>query len=514
MLMGGEKLAADLALQNLDNYTWALKLNGGVDLEKITKIFPVEGMTLAGKVKANITTSGNYADVQAERYDRLPTSGTASLENFKYATADLPAVSLSTASMVFDPKKIALQNVNGTIGKSDFKVTGAVLNYLGYVFGEHEIIRGNVNFNSNLLDLNEFMSGEEEPVAEDSTTYSPIEIPRNIDFVLQSNVKTVKFMDYTITNAAGDIIIRDGVANLDGLHFNMLGGSFVVNGTYNTKVQGNPIYDFALKIDNMSIQEAANSFSIIKTFAPIAGLVKGRFSTNFKVDGKLTNNMMPDMATVDGGGLINVAQASLTGSKLLSGITSITKLQDTDQVTLKDVLMSASIDDGKLSVKPFDVNFGSYKTTVAGSTALDGTIDYNLKMNVPAGKLGSEFNSLLSKYSGQKTDPNTPIPLTIALGGKYDDPHPTLQMEEQKEQVKEAVKEAAKQEGTKAIEKAVKGTEAEKIVKDILGTSKKDTAKTADTTTSKPATTQEAVKQKVEEEAKQKIQNLLKRKKN
>ncbi len=513
MLVDGEKLTADLDLENLDNYTWNLKLNGGVDLEKITKIFPLEGMTLAGKVKANIQTKGNYADVKKERYDRLPTSGTASLQDFKYVTADLPAVTLSTASMVFDPKKIDLQKMNGTIGKSDFNVTGSLLNYLGYVFGENEVIRGNVKFNSNLLDLNEFMSGEEEPVAEDTTTYSTIEIPRNIDFVLSSNVKTARFMDFTVTNAIGDVIVKDGTANLDGLRFNMLGGSFVINGTYNTKVPGNPVYNMAVKIDNMSIQQAASSFSIVKTFAPIAGLVNGNFSTDFKIDGKLLNNMMPNMASVDGAGLIKIAQASLKESKLVSGITSVTKLEDTNNVTLKDVLMSASINDGKLSVKPFDVNFGSYKTTVSGSTTLDGTIDYNLKMNVPAGKLGSEFNALLSKYSGQKTDPNSPIPVTIALGGNYNDPHPTLQMEEQKEQVKEAVKEAAKEEGTKAIEKAVKGTEAEKIVKDILGT-KKDTTKTTDTASTKPVTTQEAVKQKVEEEAKQKIQNLLKKKKN
>ena len=176
--------------------------------------------------------------------------------------------------------------------------------------------------------------------------------------------------------------------------------------------------------------------------------------------------------------------------------------------------MSASIDDGKLSVKPFDVNLGSYKTTVSGSTQLDGTIDYNLKMDVPAGKLGTQFNALLSKYSGKEADPNSTIPVTIALGGKYDDPRPSLVMDEQSEQVKDAVKEAAKEQGTKAIEKAVKGTEAEKIVKDILGGgSKKDSVKTSDTTKAQPATTEEAVKEKVEEEAKKKIQNLLKRKK-
>ena len=89
MVMDGEKFKADLLLQNLDDYTWDLKVNGGVDLEKITKVFAVEGMTLAGKVKADIQTKGKYSDLQAEKYDRLPTSGTASLSDFKYTSKDL-----------------------------------------------------------------------------------------------------------------------------------------------------------------------------------------------------------------------------------------------------------------------------------------------------------------------------------------------------------------------------------------------------------------------------------------
>lgn len=513
MLMDGEKFTADLSLQNLDNYTWDLKLNGGVDLEKITRIFPIEGMTLAGKVKADIQTKGNYADLEAERYTRLPTSGTASVRDFRYVSTDLPAVTLSEASMVFDPQKIALQKMNGTVGKSDFDVTGSVLNYLGYLFGDNEVIKGNVKFNSNLFDLNEFMTEEETAAAEDTSSFSTIPVPRNVDFVLSSNIKTAKLMDFTLSDATGDVIIRDGVANLSGLRFKMLGGNFVVNGSYNTKDLNHPMYDFGLKIDNMSIQQAANSFSVIQTYAPIAGLVKGNFSTDFRIDGELLKNMMPNMRTVDGAGLIKIAQATVENSKLVSGITSLTKLDNTDEVTLKDVLMSATIQDGKLSVKPFDVRFGDYKTTVTGSTYLDGTIDYNLKMDVPAGKLGTQFNALLAQYSGQKTGPDSTIPVTIALGGKYNDPRPSLQMEEQKTQVKEAVKEAAKEEGAKAIEEAVKGTEAEKIVKDILGTNKKDTAQQADTTKA-PVTTEEAIKEKVEEEAKEKIQNLLKRRKN
>lgn len=514
VVMDGEKFTANLLLQNLDDYTWDLKAKGGIDLDKITKIFPVEGMTLAGKINADIQTKGKYSDVEAKRYDRLPTSGVASLKDFKYITKDLPEVSLSQASMQFNPQKIELKNVDGRIGRSDFKVNGSLSNYLAYVFGPNEVIKGNVNFSSNLLDLNEFMTDTEETTT-DTASFGVIPIPLNIDFVMNSNIRQVKMMDYNMTDATGDIIVKDGVANLSGLKFNMLGGTFVVNGSYNAKDLAHPKYDLALKIENLGIQEAAASFSVIKTYAPIAGLVNGKFNTDFNISGELKQDMMPNLATVNGSGLLKILQATLKKSKLVAGITSLTKLENTDEVTLKDALMTATIEGGKLTVKPFDVNFGNYKTVVAGTTTLDGTIDYTLKMDVPANKLSSEFSGLVNRYATTKTDPNAPVPVTIGVGGNYADPKSRLIMTEQKDQVKEAATNAVKEEGTKAIQKAVKGTEAEKILGGILGNKKDSTATTTDTTKTQTNTPPvEEVKKQVEDEAKKKIQNLLKRKKN
>ncbi len=509
VLMDGEKFTADLLLQNLDDYTWDLKAKGAVDLEKMTKVFPIEGMTLAGKINADIQTKGKFSDVEAERYDRLPTSGVASLKDFKYITADLPEVTLSSASMTFNPKNIELKNLDGKIGKSDFSMTGAVSNYIAYIFSENQTIKGNVNFTSNLFDLNEFMTDTEETATTDTASFGVIPVPTNIDFVLHSDVKHAKMMDFDITNAKGDIIVKDGIANMNGLKFNMLGGTFTINGTYNTRDLAHPKYDLALKIEDLAIQKAANSFSIVKTYAPIAGLVDGKFNTDFKLNGEIGQDMMPKMETVNGNGIIKIAQASLKDSKLVSGLTSITKLSDTDNVTLKDALMSATIEDGKLNVKPFDVNVGPYKSTVGGTTNLDGTIDYTMKTNIPPNKVSQEFNSFIAKKAGTNTDPNAPVPVTIAIGGTATDPTTKLVMTEQKKQVEEAVTNVAKEEGKKVIEKAVKGTEAEEIIGGILGGDKKQTGDTTKTPPQKPA---EQVQKKVEEEAKQKLKGLLKKK--
>jgi hypothetical protein len=509
MLMDGETFGGNMNLQNLDDYTWELDAKGGIDLEKITKIFPLEGMSLAGKVKADLKTKGKYSDVEASRYDKLPTSGSASLKDFKFNSSDLPyGVTITQADAVFDPKKIELKNTSGTIGKSDFAVAGAITNYIGYVFG-NETIKGNVTFNATLLDLNEFMTETETAeTPTDSTSLGVIPVPQNIDFILHSNIKTVKMMDFVISNASGDVVVKDGVANLNGVKFNLLGGAFTVAGTYNTKDINHPLYDFGLKIDNMSVQQAASSFSIVKTYAPIAGLVNGSFGTDFKISGELGQDMMPKMNTVNGNGLIKVAQAALTQSKLVSGITSLTKLSDANEVTLKDVLMSATIKDGQLSVKPFNVKFGSYVTTVSGSTGLDGSINYGLKMNVPAGKLGSQFQGLVNQYTGGNNS-TSEIPLNIGLGGSYTVPKVTLLAQEQKEQVKQAVTNAAQEKGKEAVQDLLSGGKPKDALNNLLNP-KKDSATTQSTAKD---STKTDIKQDAQKALENKLQNLLKKKK-
>jgi uncharacterized protein involved in outer membrane biogenesis len=513
MVMDGEKFTATLQLQNLDDYTWHLKADGGIDIEKMTKIFPVEGMSLAGKVKANLETQGKMSDVDAKRYDKLPTSGSATLTDFKFSSKDLPyAVTIAQSQAVFDPKKIELKNTTGTIGKSDFTVSGAVSNYIAYIFGQNQTIKGNLDFSSNLLDLNEFMTEEEGSTTTTTpadTSYSVIPVPMDIDFVLRSSIKTVKMMDYTMTNAAGDIVVKDGVANLSGIKFNMLGGAFVVNGTYDSKDINHPKYNMGLKIDGLSIQEAAHSFSIVKTYAPIAGLVNGNFSTDFQVAGELGKDMMPKMELVSGAGLIKVAQASLTKSKFVSGLTSLTKLEDTDQVTLKDVLMSAIISNGRFSVKPFDVKLGNYMANVAGSSGLDKTVDYTIKVNVPSGRLASQFQGQLNQLGGTNTS-TSEIPVTIAVGGNVNSPTFKLSMAEQKQQVKEVATKVVEQKTQEAVKQLSQGVKPEEVVKNLLKMNKSSDSTRRDSTNNGQT---QPVQQQVEQ-LQNKLNNLLKKRKN
>ncbi len=451
MLLDGEKMSGRLFVKNFNDYTWDVALKGNIDLEKLTKIYPLENMVLAGKLYADIETKGKMSDLDAERYDQMPTSGTMSVENFSYKSSDVPqGFNIATAKVAFDPAKVTINQFSGNSGRTDINLDGYVSNYINYIVKDNQTIRGKMNFKSKLVDLNELMGGE---TTEDTTASEPlevIEIPKNVDFELVSAIGKVEYSNLTLNNVKGIIVIRDGVVAMDKLDFNTLGGQFGLTGNYNTQEITKPTFDFDMVIQNLSIKDAYQSFNTVQALAPIAQNVTGNFSTDFKIGGVLGKDMMPVLSTLTGGGLIKIAQAALVDSKIISGLTQVTKLSNTDQVALKDVVMQTELKEGRLFVKPFNINLGNYKTVVSGSNGIDGSLDYDLQMNVPAGALGSNINNALASVTGNKNS-SSEIKLNLNLGGTYNSPKIGLAGANAGEgaiakQAEEAVKERATEE--------------------------------------------------------------------
>ena len=170
--------------------------------------------------------------------------------------------------------------------------------------------------------------------------------------------------------------------------------------------------------------------------APIAQNVKGNFSTDFKIKGELEPDMMPDYNTLVGAGVVEIEQATLSGSKVISRISKISSIagfgssskgaDGKDEVKIKDVKMKVEIKNGRMYVEPFDVEIGGYKSNVSGSNGIDGSLDYVMKMEVPAGALGEAAGSALASLTGTKVDVPSTIMLNIGIGGTYEDPQPTL----------------------------------------------------------------------------------------
>jgi hypothetical protein len=420
-----DRFTARAKVNNFDSPSWDLSMQGALNLDIISSIEPSQDFKMGGIINANINSKGSYLDVENEDYSKLQTTGDLKMQNFSYAEKGAPDFIISNAVMDFNPESINFTTLKGNYGKSDFSLNGYLTNYIAYAIDESAVIKGNMRLTSTLLDINEMMgvSEEEEETAEDTTAMEVVVIPKDIDFIFDATAQTITYDNFVMKNAVGQIKVKDGILMLDPLKVDMLEGSIQMTGLYNSQDEYEPKFDLRLDISQLSIPETYKNVITVQKFVPIAQKMEGKFSTDFSINGLLTQEMMPDFATLSGGGIINIVDAAVKDSKVIQGVTSLSKLDNTNEVVFDDVRVQAEIKDGRLSVKPFDVKMGKYKATIDGSTGLEGDIAYNLKLNVPTGSIGQAANSAISNLLGSNVNAvGNSVNLNFNIGGTYDDP--------------------------------------------------------------------------------------------
>ncbi len=430
MLVDGEKTSASLLFKNLDDYFWDFQFDGNLDIGKLTRIIPLEDMSLEGIVNAKMQTSGKMSDVEAERYKNLPTTGSMSLTGFKYTSPDLPqGFGIAKTEMTFGPEAVALKSFKGNAGKTDLNMSGEIRNYMEFALGEEADLVGRFDFSSAIVDINEWMVADdstyvEEP--EDTTALEVVRIPTNIDFILTSSIEKMVYDNLSIDQFNGTVLIQEGALRMDKVNFNLLDGYFEMNGGYET-VPEDPLYDFDFQIKDLSIPAAYQSFASIQQLAPFTKDMTGSFSSEFQIGGSLLQDMSPDYNTMQGLGIITVADGALNDVELLSkvgGFTGGKILKDNDgTVRLNDVTLQTEIKDGRVYVKPFEMQIDKYTVAVEGSNGVEGDLDYTMTvLNVPTGAAGQAVSSLISSVAGVNNAVSANLDVNLGVAGTFDDP--------------------------------------------------------------------------------------------
>ncbi|MFT2009699.1 AsmA-like C-terminal region-containing protein [Pontibacter sp. 13R65] len=440
MSLDGEPLEGRVLVQGIDKPAFDANIKGILDLTKLTKIFPLEDMTVSGRINANVAAKGKMSDIEAEKYNNVTANGSMAINNLEFVSKDMPqGIKINNANAVFNNERIDLQNMSGYLGKSDIQASGSISNYLGYALADDQSLRGTFNLASNKFNVNEWMVDENtgQPVPESEA--GVVEVPANLDITLNIDAKQVVYDNLNLSNMSGKVLVKDKVARLQQVSFNTLGGSFVTSGSYNTQNLQKPLFDFNLDIKNLKFKEAFNAFNTIKAVAPIAGLLEGTFSTKFNFAGELGQDMMPVLSTLDGAGVIEVIKAAVRDVKIVDKISSLTNFEELKNFVVENKRIDAQIVDGSLVVKPFDLKVGNVDMTVGGSNNVNGKIDYVTALNLPTGRVGQELNTRLSSLIGSDVKTAERVTLNLNIGGTLTDPRVSLAGGSAKGQAKEAV---------------------------------------------------------------------------
>ena len=427
MQVEGQDFQAQMEFNNLANYTWDLNASGGLDLGKIFQIIPVEGMDLKGLISGSFETSGNMLLIEEEKYEQLPTKGRVQVTDFSISDETLPVdIRITEADLSFDNEQIALTQFKVLFGESDLQMTGTLENFIGYALEPSEVLHGKLNFNAKILNLNPFLTATDTSVTDaavDTAVLEIIRIPINIDVALNTQIGRLLYDNLEFNDMEGKITMSEGIAQLDNLDFNLLAGGFLMSGFYNSNPPL-PLFNFNFKISSMSIKETFSSFNTIQEMAPMAKDLAGVFSTEFVTDGVLDTAMMPVMESLFTFGFIDLESTTYSNPKFIKGLNKITGDKE-ETLKLQDINFEYTIEDGTLTIEPFDFKLAGRTTTVYGSSGISGiqaNMDYTLETDLKTGNLGAAANNMIASLTGLNDLVAEEVRIKIKIERNYEDP--------------------------------------------------------------------------------------------
>lgn len=400
------------------------ELKGTVNLGNLSKAYPIKlKKPLSGILKADVVTKFDMQSVEKSEYEKIQNSGNINLTGFKYTDDNGKALTINTAIVQFNPSRINLQQLNAATGKSDLNVNGTLDNFYGFVF-KNQVLKGNFNLQSNQLAVSDFMTEDKTAKTNATTKKDALKIPAFLDCTLNAKANTVLYDNLVLKNVSGKLTIRDEKVTLENVKTNMFGGLIGVAGNVSTKGEV-PTFDMNLSLNSVDISQTFTQLDMMKSIAPLAGVVNGKLNSGVKVSGNLNpTEMTPDLKTISGNmtGQLLSTVVNGTTSPLLTSLDNSLNFIDLSKVNLNDLKAALTFENGKVNLKPVTLKYKDVGVEFSGAHGFDQLMDYNVKFDVPAKYLGTEVNNLLAKLTPSDAKKIDNVPVMANITGNFKSP--------------------------------------------------------------------------------------------
>ncbi len=533
MDIAGNPVDAKLVTSNVmvDPYIDAY-LKTHLDLASLKKAIPLDSTDLTGIIDADVALKGKTSSLENEKYDEFDASGSLKIADLVYKTSEDPVpMEIKTMTFEFAPQYLYLKEFVANAGQTDISANGKILNFMQYYFKD-SLLKGEFSLYSNVIDVNQWLTGEETvegdtatAATEDTAALEVIEVPKNIDFTLNADIKKLFYDKMVINNIKGKVKICCGAVKMENLSLDMLGGKVIMTGEYNTSDIVNPFVSYSLNINGLDIHQTYLAFETLKKVAPVMKNSFGKMSGTLELSMNLLQDMSPKMETMNGFGNIRTKDLVIKEAGIFKFMNSFFKTDKFKELRPENTNLSIKIENGKIILSPFDMKVGNMNAHLKGEQYVDGKMNYEIDWTMPREALGSvgvnalnDLASSLSKNGIKLGDTKTLSFKTLVLG-TVDKPEYKVALGDQtssvvddvKQQVEDKVKEEIDKKKQEAINKAKEEAakllaEANKRAKQIRDEAHKQAEKIR-------AEGRNAAK-KIREEAKKQGDELIKNAKN
>ena len=379
--MAGKPFMVNANLKNLTNLDYRIHSKGELNLADFYKLFPIEGLDIDGIIETNVGLKGN----NGAALESLQNRGYVKIQNIKINTKFFPSkFVIKQGEFKFEGARLTFKDVKARYKRNVFVFDGDVSNYINYALKENEVLKGNINFTTNRVNIDDFMAfNSGESSSKSSAAEGVVLLPTNVELNIKGKAKEVLFKDIILQDFDGDLALNKGFLTLNQTKFEMIGSHFTMNGTYKPVNARKANFSFDVKGKNFDIQRAYKELTLFREMASAAENAYGKVSLDYKLAGDLGADMFPKMKTIKGGGVLTLEDIKFKGFKLFNSVAEKTNTDALHDANVKKIDVKTSIENNVIKIERTKFKIAGFRPRIEGQVTLDGYMNIGMRLGLP-----------------------------------------------------------------------------------------------------------------------------------
>ncbi|PZX91913.1 hypothetical protein DOS84_18445 [Flavobacterium aquariorum] len=429
----GEPFLVEADLKNFDDLNYDIKAKGTLNISKIYKVFSQKGLDVDGSIKADLELKGTQSDAEKGNYAKLHNKGTLELRNINVVTEYLPkSLLIKEGIFRFNQDKMSFNTFLASYGQSDFKLNGYLQNVFNFISSKNGVLRGSFALNSKYINVDEFMSSTSTaPVT--TTTAAPnsipqptaqetgvILIPSNLDLQFYATAHKINYQGLMLQDGKGAVKMKNGKMLMQNTGFNLIGCNVTMNAAYQGITPKKAVFEYEIKATDFDIKRAYKEVKMFKEMASAAENAEGIVSLDYKIKGRLNQQMMPVYPSLIGGGVLSIKDVKVKGMKMFNAVSATTDHEAIKNPELSKVDIKTTVKNNIITIERFKFKFAGFRPRIEGTSSLDGKLNIKMRLGLPPlGIIGIPLT-----VTGTKDNPK------VKMGRKGDEIEETQDTEE------------------------------------------------------------------------------------
>lgn len=378
-----ENFQANFVLRNFSDPDIVLDFKGRIDAPSVLDFYPVEDIKyVSGSLMADIAFDGRVNLLKNKNTaQQVSTLGTVDLKgvNLLYGKNNVPLENLQ-GNLQFNNNDLALSNVTGKLGDSDFLLNGFFKNIITFLLFEGQPIGIEADLRSRYIDLNQlfalgFGDNDESHKQPDDYTFH---LSKNVNLNFNCDIKSLRYKRFHGQLIHGDLLVKNQMAVSRKLSLKTMGGNVRLSGIVDAKNNKTIDVVSTLKLQGINLDSVFYVFeNFNQTFIQDRHL-KGKATADVNLEMTLNQNLRLFQETLIADIGISIAKGELNNFEPLKKLERYVGDEGLDKLRFSELKNDIHIENKHIYLPQMEVRSNVTDIQISGTHTFQQLIDYRL----------------------------------------------------------------------------------------------------------------------------------------